>query len=142
MRKKYECILNEMSLNEGLIAKIFILLFRLAQLYKNTFILGSALFFLYRTFTIFLRIDFPTSVKVGVGLRIYHPFCIAIHPDVVIGNDCILRHGVTLGVKSINSSAAPVVYDGVEFGCYAVVIGDIEIPSGSKVKALSLTVGK
>jgi serine acetyltransferase len=65
-------------------------------------------------------------LDVGPRLRIFHGFCLVIHPNTRIGSDVTLRHGVTLGNKG-NLTGAPVLEDGVEIGAHAQIIGQITI---------------
>jgi serine O-acetyltransferase len=81
-------------------------------------------------------ISLPLGANIGPGLRIYHFGNIFIHSDVVIGRNCTLRHGVTIGNRS-KDSGVPTVGDNVEFGVGAVAIGPIHIGSGAKIAPLS-----
>ena len=51
-----------------------------------------------------------------------------IHGSSVIGDDCILRHGVTLGIRSLDElSAAPTLGRHVNVGCGASILGDVKL---------------
>jgi serine O-acetyltransferase len=82
-------------------------------------------------------ISLPLGVQIGPGLRIYHFGNIFIHSDVIMGRNCTLRHGVTIGNRS-QDGGVPTIGDGVEFGVGAVAIGPIHIGSGAKIAPLSL----
>jgi serine O-acetyltransferase len=82
-------------------------------------------------------ISLPLNAQIGPGLRIYHFGNIIIHSDVIIGRNCTLRHGVTIGNRS-RDGGVPTVGDNVEFGVGAVAIGPIHIASGAKIGPLSL----
>lgn len=82
-------------------------------------------------------ISLPKSAVIGPGLRIWHFGNIFIHADVVIGANCTLRQGVTIGNRH-EGSPAPVVGDNVDFGAYAQALGDIRIGDSCKVGALSV----
>ena len=84
-----------------------------------------------------LSISISKSVRIGPGLRIWHFGNIFIHPGVVIGSNCTLRQGVTIGNREV-SGAVPVIGDNVEFGAYAQVLGDVRIGSNCKIGAMSL----
>ena len=47
-------------------------------------------------------IELPYSASVGRRVVIEHQGCIVVHGSTVIGDDCILRQGVTLGNKSMS----------------------------------------
>src|ERR1039458_1118855 len=68
------------------------------------------------------HMELNPCLKVGNGLRIFHGYCLVIHPDTRIGKGVTLRHGVTLGNKGADGRA-PVVGDDVEIGCNALVLG-------------------
>jgi putative colanic acid biosynthesis acetyltransferase WcaB len=74
-------------------------------------------------------VDIPVKTKIGDNLVIYHCFGVVINQAVEIGNNCILRHNVTIGNKVSNGieSACPRIGDNVEFGSGSAVIGDIDI---------------
>lgn len=93
-----------------------------------------ALFKLVETIT---GISIPFDAQIGPGLRIYHFGNIFIHSDVIIGCNCTLRQGVTIGNRHAQSGA-PTVGDNVEFGVGAVAIGPIHIASGAKIGPLTL----
>ena len=82
-------------------------------------------------------ITLPKEARVGPGLRIWHFGCIVVHPQAVIGANCTLRQGVTLGVRR-DGGPCPVLEDGVELGAFAQVLGGVRIGRGSTIGALSL----
>ena len=85
-------------------------------------------------------ISIPKSVRVGPGLRIWHFGSIFVHPKVVIGANCTLRHGVTLGNRVLDGPV-PVIEDDVELGAYAQVLGGVRVGRGAKVGAMSVVLG-
>ncbi len=91
----------------------------------------------FRFFETVLGIGITKSVSIGPGLRIWHFGNIFIHPEVVIGANCTLRQGVTLGNRHVGGGV-PTVGDGVEFGAYAQVIGPVHIGNGAKIGAMSV----
>ncbi len=92
---------------------------------------------LYRVIETLTGISLSKDVKVGPGLRIHHFGNIIIHVDTVIGANCTLRHGVTLGNRE-DEGAAPVLEDNVELGCYAQVLGPVHVGKGAKIGAMSV----
>jgi serine acetyltransferase len=66
------------------------------------------------------------GLDVGEGLRIYHGYCLVIHPQCKIGKHVTLRHCVTLGNKE-QSPGAPVLEDHVTVGAAASIIGPISV---------------
>lgn len=82
-------------------------------------------------------ISISKSVSIGPGLRIWHFGNIFIHPKVVIGANCTLRHGVTIGNRH-EDGGVPVIGDNVEFGAYAQVLGEVRIGNNCRIGAMSL----
>ncbi|MFY8349605.1 serine O-acetyltransferase [Pseudoalteromonas sp. SSM20] len=93
--------------------------------------------FLFHILELVTGISLSKDVTVGAGLRIYHFGNIFIHPNTVIGNNCILRQGVTIGEGKLKG-LVPVIGDNVEFGAGSMAIGDIKIGSNVIVGAMSL----
>lgn len=88
----------------------------------------------------FMGIDLPTKVKIGRRPVLYHSIALVINEGVVIGDDCILRHSVTIGNKltSDGESAAPIIGNDVEFGAGAIILGGITIGDGAKIGAAAV----
>jgi len=82
-------------------------------------------------------VSIPKSVKIGGGLRIYHFGNVFVHENTVIGENCILRQGVTLGNR-YNDEKAPTLGDNIELGAYAQVLGGVYLGDGCKVGAMSV----
>lgn len=82
-------------------------------------------------------ISLPKSAVIGPGLRIWHFGGIFLHPRAVLGAQCTLRHGVTIGNREENGPV-PVIGDGVEFGAYAQVLGGVRVGNGCRIGAMSV----
>lgn len=82
-------------------------------------------------------ISLPHNAQIGGGLRIHHFGNIFINPGVIIGRNCTLRQGVTIGNR-VEDGSVPIIGDNVEFGAYAQVIGGVKIGDGAKVGAMSV----
>jgi serine O-acetyltransferase len=82
-------------------------------------------------------ISLALEAEIGPGLRIYHFGNIFVHPRAVIGRNCTLRQGVTIGNIGAEGPV-PVVEDDVEFGAYAQVLGSVRIGRGAKIGVMSL----
>jgi serine O-acetyltransferase len=84
-------------------------------------------------------IDLSAETEIGRRLYIVHQNGIGVHPQVIIGNDCLIRPGVTLGVIGSSRAArkdvrrAPTIGDRVEVGVGAVLIGPIKIGDDVKI---------
>jgi serine O-acetyltransferase len=94
---------------------------------------------LFRVIETAVGISLPKSASIGGGLRIWHFGNIFINPDVVIGKNCTLRQGVTIGNR-VEGGPVPTIGDNVDFGAYAQVLGGIRIGNGCKIGAMTLVI--
>jgi len=77
------------------------------------------------------KIWIPPQVRMGDGFHIIHASgCLAIHPDVVIGDRCGVMHNVTIGTNM--SSGVPRIGDDVFIGANSSILGPITI--GDRVR--------
>jgi serine O-acetyltransferase len=83
-------------------------------------------FFIERFIEIITGISLPAQAKIGKGLRVHHFGGVIIHSAAVIGEDCTVYHGVTLGDIG-GRGGAPRVGDRVLIGAGAKLIGEIVI---------------
>ena len=73
-------------------------------------------------------IEIPPSVSIGEGLMLLHPYNITINSQAVIGDNCVLLKGCTIGnVKDGKYIGTPVIGNNVYIGLNASVVGGIEI---------------
>lgn len=72
-------------------------------------------------------IDLPCEAQVGRRLIIEHFGGIIISGDTVIGDDVVLRNGVTIGLKNTGIAGAPVIGNRVDIGAGAKILGAINI---------------
>jgi len=81
-------------------------------------------------------IHLPHKTTIGYGLLICHFGGIVISPKAVIGNNCNISHGVTIGKggRGLNSGV-PKIEDNVYIGPGATIIGNITIGSNSAIGA-------
>jgi serine O-acetyltransferase len=80
-------------------------------------------------------IDLPCETVVGRRLRIEHFGGIVISGDTVIGDDVVIRHGVTLGLRHTGARGAPVIGNGVDIGAGAKILGAVTIGDGAVIGA-------
>jgi serine O-acetyltransferase len=85
-------------------------------------------------------IDLPCEARVGRRLRIEHFGGIVVSGDAVIGDDVILRHGVTIGLKHTHERGAPVIGNRVDIGTGAKILGPIIIGDGAVIGANAVVV--
>lgn len=92
---------------------------------------------MFRWIEMLTGVSLDLHAEIGPGLRIYHFGNIFIHGRAVIGANCTLRQGVTIGAIG-DDGPAPTIGDNVEFGAYAQAIGNIHIGDNAKIGAMSL----
>ncbi len=80
-------------------------------------------------------IDLPCETRVGRRLVIEHFGGIIISGDSQIGDDVVLRHGVTLGLRRTGVPGAPVIGNRVDIGAGAKVLGPVHIGDGAVIGA-------
>jgi serine O-acetyltransferase len=91
---------------------------------------------LYRRVRNVYGIELPYTVKLGRRVVFEHQGAVVIHGDSVIGDDSIIRQGVTLGNKTMDRPLdAPVLGRGVNVGAGAKVLGAITLGEGAIVGA-------
>lgn len=80
-------------------------------------------------------IELPSTVTLGRRVRIAHHSGIVVHPRAVIGDDCVLRQGATLGAgrgdPATFEKQAPKLGRGVSVGAGAVVVGNVRVGDGA-----------
>ena len=113
----------------GLLSQGFqaIMVYRMFNWLHRRGISGQPLRFLCERFTeITTGISIPACCSIGKGLRIHHFGGIVFHPTVVMGENCTLYHGVTVGDRGGSGHAAR-IGDNVLIGAGAKIIGEITI---------------
>jgi serine O-acetyltransferase len=91
---------------------------------------------LYRSVRNVYGIELPYSVTLGRRVIFEHQHGIVVHGDTVIGDDCVLRQGVTLGIRRMDGLGdAPVLGRGVNVGAGAKVLGRVHIGDGAEIGA-------
>ena len=72
-------------------------------------------------------IELPCEVTLGRRFLIEHFGDIIISGDTVIGDDVIVRNGVTIGLRRTGERGAPVIGHRVDIGAGAKILGPIRI---------------
>ncbi|MBI5926397.1 MAG: serine acetyltransferase [Aquabacterium sp.] len=76
------------------------------------------------------------SAKIGRRLVIEHSGAIVIHGNAVLGDDCIVRQGVTIGNRHLNTPFdAPVIGNRVNIGAGAKILGKVHIGDDVQIGA-------
>lgn len=82
---------------------------------------------LYKMVQIAAGIELPCEVPVGRNFRIDHFGGIIISGFARFGDNCIIRNGVTIGLKNLDEKTAPVFGSNVNIGAGAKILGAITI---------------
>jgi serine O-acetyltransferase len=86
-------------------------------------------------------IEIHPGAQIGRRFFIDHGMGVVIGETAVIGDDCTLYHGVTLGGTTWNKGKRhPTLKNGVVIGAGAKVLGPIEIGEGARVGSNSVVV--
>lgn len=81
-------------------------------------------------------ISIGESAQIGRRLSIEHFGAIIVHGAAVIGDDCLIRQGVTIGNNSeTDASGAPTLGNRVVVGAGATLLGRIKIGDGAVIGA-------
>jgi serine O-acetyltransferase len=82
---------------------------------------------LYKLVQILTGVELPCEVPVGKKFRIDHFGDIIISGYASFGDNCIIRNGVTIGLKNIEEKAAPSIGNNVNIGAGAKILGNITV---------------
>lgn len=83
---------------------------------------------LYRHVRNVYGIELPYSVNLGRRVIIEHQGCIVIHGNCTIGDDCVIRQGVTIGNRYLDRPLeAPQLGARVNVGAGAKILGKLVI---------------
>ncbi|MCB5188073.1 serine O-acetyltransferase [Methylobacillus caricis] len=129
---------------EGFLAQGFwaLQIYRFGHLryqYKSKLIrvlLGVIHLFLHKMCEIFFGISIGVNADIGQRFNIEHFGAIIIHGNCIIGHDCIVRQGVTLGNRHHEKPYdAPKIGNNVSIGAGAKLLGAITIGDNVSIGA-------
>lgn len=84
----------------------------------------------------FYGIELPFSARIGRRVVFEHQGGIVVHGNAVIGDDCIIRQGVTLGIRRLDSpTEAPILGRGVNVGAGAKILGQVYVADHAEIGA-------
>jgi serine O-acetyltransferase len=87
--------------------------------------------FIYKLLKLFSEIltgiELPCEVVLGRRFRIDHFGGIIISGDAVFGDDCVIRNGVTVGLRHTGMRGSPVMGNRVDIGAGAKILGPVHI---------------
>lgn len=96
------------------------------------------MYFWQKTIEIMTGISIPASARIGNSFYIAHFGGIILNSDTVIGNNCNISQGVTVGVSGLGDKrGVPVIGNNVYVGANAVLAGKITIGDNVLIGACS-----
>lgn len=109
----------------------------------SNFLYRKKLFFLARFISqssrFFTGIEIHSGATLGERIFFDHGMGIVIGETAIIGNDCVIFHGVTLGgVNSSKTKRHPTLKNNVIVGTGAKILGNITIGENVKIGANSV----
>lgn len=107
----------------------YMTIFRLVQHYRTRNRLLFYFFFLWlRRLKVKYGFDISYRTQIGKGFYIGHFGTVVIHGDSVIGENCNISQGITIGISNYGSKkGVPVIGNRVFMGPNACVFGNISI---------------
>ena len=112
---------------------------RLPKLIKKI-LLFIAVFY-QKLIEILTGISLPYAATIGNRFYIAHFGQIIVHPNAVIGNNCNIAQGVTIGVSGRGlKRGVPIIGNNVFIAANAIVAGKINIGDNSVIGANSLVI--
>lgn len=74
------------------------------------------------------NVELSSTVKIGEGLYIGHPYCITINPKAVLGKNINIHKGVTIGQENRGRrKGVPIIGNSVWIGVNSTIVGNITI---------------
>jgi serine O-acetyltransferase len=87
----------------------------------------------HRFWSVVTGADIPLNARLGGGLLLPHPNGVVVHPQAVIGPNCLLFQQVTLGMGA--DGAVPKLGGHVDVGAGAKVLGGVRVGDHARVGA-------
>ncbi|UCD33766.1 MAG: glycosyltransferase [Desulfobacterales bacterium] len=81
----------------------------------------------YKIIQILTGIELPCEVEIGKNFRIDHFGDIIISGFASFGDNCVVRNGVTVGLRRVDKPVAPKLGNNVDIGAGAKILGGITI---------------
>lgn len=123
---------NSKSINQAGVQVLLVYRFGRWRMKLKSKLLRAPLSILYRQLEKHVRfkygIELPYTVELGDRVIFEHQHGIVIHGNAIIGNDCIIRQGVTIGNKNLDAPFdAPSIGEYVNIGAGAKILGKVVI---------------
>jgi serine O-acetyltransferase len=95
---------------------------------------------LYKMVQILTGIELPCEVRIGKNLRIDHFGDIIVSGYATFGDNCVLRNGVTVGIRHAGRKAAPKIGNNVDIGAGAKILGDVTVGDNVNIGANAVVI--
>ncbi|MGN7865306.1 serine O-acetyltransferase [Chryseobacterium sp.] len=106
----------------------FVYILRMAQKYQKSPVLNIFWRIVLRHFQIKYGFQIYPETQIGEGFYLGHFGSLVINPKTIIGKNCNIAHGVTIGQQNRGKNeGSPIIGDEVWIGTNAVVVGSITI---------------
>lgn len=103
--------------------------------------LGIIHLFLAKIAEMFSGVTIGVAAHIGRRLVIEHSGAIVIHGNSVIGDDCVIRQGVTIGNRRLNDPfGAPTIGNRVNIGAGAKILGRLHIGDDAEIGANAVVI--
>lgn len=127
--------------------QLVLFLFRLLQAF-NKYTITKIIFFPYLVWYRFciewlLGIELPRKLVIGKMLSLYHGQALVVNKGTIIGENCVLRNGTTIGHKQLTDgsfSKCPRIGNNVDIGANVCIVGDVTIGDNVVIGAGSVVV--
>ncbi|WP_027184158.1 serine O-acetyltransferase [Desulfovibrio inopinatus] len=90
---------------------------------------------LFKLIQILCGVELPCEAIIGRNFRIDHFGAIVISGYTTFGENCVIRQGVTIGLKDVAHPVAPSIGNNVDIGAGAKILGDITIGNNVDIGA-------
>lgn len=87
----------------------------------------------HRFWSVICGSDIPLNAKLGGGVIVLHPQGVVIHPDAVVGPNCLILQQVTLGTGP--KPGLPTIGGHVDIGAGAKILGGVVIGDHARIGA-------
>jgi serine O-acetyltransferase len=142
---RQDLLANSKEINKAGFRTLLVYRFGQWRMTINSKLLRYPCSFFYRLMEKHVRfkygIELPYTTIIGDRLKFEHQHCIVIHGNAVIGSDCIIRQGVTIGNKTMDKPyEAPIIGDNVNIGAGAKILGKIKIGNNVQIGANAVVI--
>lgn len=130
---KYDLYRARGGASRGLLISTFLTnrTFRRVYYYRKYQQVGSLRRRIIQILTFFLNrkmsIELPWNAKVGKGILFLHPYGITLNSKCVIGDNCTILKGVTIGNTKGANGGVPTIGNNVYIGLNSTVVGNITV---------------